>query len=77
MTTQDFYKLIDQVVEVEPGTVKGSEQLAEFKAWDSLAAVGFIAAVDETLGVIVPAKQLIAAKSVEDLRLLVAGNLAD
>ena len=76
MTKQDFYKLIDKIIEADPGTIQGQEQLADIPAWDSLAIVGFIACVDSELGLSVSARALIAAKTVEDLRLLVAEKVS-
>ena len=76
MTKQDFYKLIDKILEVDPGTTKGDEALADIPAWDSLAVVGFIACIDSEVGIVVPARQLIAAKTVDDLRALLGDKIS-
>lgn len=76
MTKKDFYRLIDEIIEADPGTIKGGEQLADLPAWDSLAVVGFIASMDKNLGASVSAAQLIEAKSVEDLLRLVVDRIS-
>jgi acyl carrier protein len=56
MNKKAFLNLIDELLELDEGTVAGDEELEE-RGWNSLAAVGFIAMADEQFGVIVaPAK---------------------
>lgn len=76
MTRTDFYLLIDNVLEAAPGTIKGTEALADLSAWDSLAFVGFIAALDKHLQASVSARLVMEAKTVEDLARLVADKLS-
>ena len=77
MTKSEFYKIIEDIAEVPPGTVKGNEQLSDWDGWDSLAIVAFIAAMDKHLNFAVPPKPLVQARSVPDLVALVAEHLTD
>ena len=56
MTRNNFYNLIDEIIEADPGTIKGGEQLSDLPAWDSLAVIGFIAEMAKHLGLILPVK---------------------
>ena len=76
MTHQEFYRLIDQLIEAEPGTIKGGEQLADLPAWDSLVIVGFIASMDKNLNATISITKLVEAKSVDDLVQLVASHVS-
>lgn len=67
MTKSDFILLIEKVVECSPGKVKPGMELATVPGWDSLAVVGFIAALDKQLGVRVQASALAECKTVDDL----------
>lgn len=67
MTKADFIRLIEKVVECAPGKVVPGMELAAVPGWDSLAVVGFIAALDRQLGLRVQASALAACKTVDDL----------
>jgi acyl carrier protein len=66
-----FYNALEDLLELDPGTVKGDESLVDLAGWDSMAMVGFIAMVDETYGIIVSANRLIQCKTAADLAKLV------
>jgi acyl carrier protein len=67
MTRSDFLNLLDELVEAKPGTVKGDEALKDLEGWDSLALVGFIAAVDQQFGLPLSASKLQSCATVSDL----------
>lgn len=74
MTSMDkkaFYGRLDDMLEVAPGTVQGSNQLADLESWDSLAVISFIALVDSQYQVSLPVKAIIACRTVDDLARLV------
>lgn len=75
MTRAEFYRLLDGITESAPGTIQGTESIDELEGWDSLAVVGFIAAIDKKLGTVVPARQLVEARTVQDLVALVKDRL--
>ena len=66
MQKTDFLILIDDLFELDKGTLKGPEFLESYP-WDSLAIVTFIALVDEHFGIIVDGGELEAAKTIDDL----------
>jgi acyl carrier protein len=67
MTINDFLLSLDQLLELEPGTVKGTESLDSLESWDSLAIISFMALVDEHFGVALQARQIAESKTVGDL----------
>lgn len=67
LNTTDFYRKLDEVLDLPPGTLKGGEALSGFDGWDSMAMLGFIALVDENYAVTIPAKRIPACRTVDDL----------
>lgn len=63
----DFLLLIDKLLAEPPGTVRGPEVLADLPVWDSLAAIGFVAMLDERLGITLPSGKMQACQTVADL----------
>ncbi len=49
MTQSEFFLLLDELLELSPGTLQGGESLEEY-GWSSVAAIGFLALADEYLG---------------------------
>ena len=58
---------MDELLELPPGTLKGSEALADLEQWNSMAVIGFIALADENNGARVPARQIASSSTVADL----------
>ena len=67
MNSADFLRELDEMLELDAGTLTGSEKLADVEGWDSLAVISFIALVDEKLGIVVEGEKLARAKTVADL----------
>ncbi len=67
MKKEDFLFLLDELIEVEPGTLTGKEILRDLESFDSLAVVGFIAMVDEKFDVILSPNQIPKCEKVDDL----------
>ena len=56
MKRSDFLLLLDELLELPQGTLKGGEVL-EDNGWSSIAVVGFIALADEQFGAaVLPAR---------------------
>lgn len=72
MDRKDFLLALDEMLELDEGTLTGDEELDSLDGWDSLAVISFIALVDEKLGIVVEGEKLAKAKTVADL-LAVAG----
>lgn len=67
MDRKEFLLALDEMLELDPGTLTGAEELESIDAWDSLAVISFIALVDERLGHVVEGEKLVKAKTVDDL----------
>ena len=76
MTKKDFFLLIDEMLENDPGTIRGDEVLAQLPKWDSLALIGFIALLDQHFATSVPAARILNCKTTADLADLVADKLS-
>lgn len=75
MTKAEFILLLDELMELPRGTLKGAEMLGSLSQWDSLASVGFIALVDRHLGMAADPGKIAAAETVDDLLALVKDKL--
>ncbi len=67
MTRQVFLTKLDSLLELDPGTLKGPEELTSIVTWDSLALMSFIALVHREFAVRLPGKQIATCKTVDDL----------
>ena len=67
MDRNDFILRLDDLLQLDPGTLKGSDRLDELEAWDSLAVMGFIALADEELGAAISPARLARCQTVDDL----------
>lgn len=77
MRKTQFFALLDELLELPSGTIKGSETLAALEKWDSLAVIGFIALLDQHFGITVPAARILECKSVADLAALAGDQIKD
>lgn len=76
MEKSAFLGLIEDLVEMDKGSLKGDESLSALAGWDSLAVVGFIALVDREFGMEVPAREVSAASTIGDLVALLGGRVS-
>ncbi|MBP2294489.1 acyl carrier protein [Azospirillum rugosum] len=67
MDRKEFLLALDEMLELDAGTLTGAEELLSLDNWDSLAVISFIALVDEKLGLVVEGEKLAKAKTVDDL----------
>lgn len=75
MTKREFLLHLDELLELEAGTIKGDELLASWPKWDSLAIIAFIALIDQHFGASVPAIKIMNCRTPNDLAMLVAERL--
>ena len=75
MTRQAFLAKLDALLELDPGTLRGPEELASLGGWDSLALMSFIALVHREFGVRLTGKQIAESKTVDDLLKLVGDKI--
>ena len=77
MTKMQFYSELENLLEMDAGTIKGDEALLDLPGWDSMALLSFIAMVDSKLSLILSAGKLATCKSVPDLVNVCEGKVAD
>jgi acyl carrier protein len=68
-----FYRNLEEILDLEPGTLKGGEALSDLESWDSVAALGFIGMAYEKYNVTIPAIHLPECKTVDNLSALITG----
>jgi len=67
MSRAEFLKSIDEILELPPETLQGSEELDEYPLWDSTAIISFMALADSNNGTRLSPKDLGACRTVDDL----------
>lgn len=77
MEAQVLLQAIEEVVDVDPGTLRGEELLDELPNWDSLAFLSFLAMADSRFGLKVAPETLRTARSVADLSAILAKGEED
>ena len=68
-----FLELVNELLELAPGTITGAEKLEDLEGWNSIAFVSFIAMVDEHYQHSVSPRDLRRCQTVSDLAALVPG----
>lgn len=76
MNKEEFLRLFEEVVEAEPGTLSGDEELLCLAGWDSIATVGFLAMVDEHFQMAVDAESISQCKTPNGLTRLLGNKVA-
>jgi acyl carrier protein len=77
MKRQEFIKLLESILEMDPGTITGTEAMADLDGWDSLAVVTFIAMVDENFGITLSPKKIADSQSIPDLVALLGDKIKE
>ena len=67
MDKATFLKELEILLEAEPGTLTGRENLDQIEGWNSLAIMSFLAFAAERLGVTVSPKGILACRTSEEL----------
>jgi len=67
MTRNEFLLQIDDILGLQPGTLRGDEKLEELENWDSTSLITFIALADSNAGVAVSPAQVVTCTTVADL----------
>jgi acyl carrier protein len=66
VTRPEFFALIDELLDLPAGTLKGPDVL-EDNGWSSVSALGLMALGDEQFGVLVPPAKLAQCRTADDL----------
>jgi acyl carrier protein len=67
MERSQFLLRMDELLDLEPGTLKGDEALDSLENWNSLAVIGFMAMANEDTGAVLSPKQISACSTVSEL----------
>lgn len=67
MTREEWLAQLERRLEVKPGSLRGSEELASFPAWDSLTLTDLSIFVERAHGVRLSVKRLSECVTVQDL----------
>jgi acyl carrier protein len=76
MTPSDFCRQLDELFEVDEGTIQPTDELQQIPGWSSLTFMGLIALVDEEYEVTLKPALVLKAASVADLASLIADGVA-
>ena len=71
MDRETFLPMLDEVLELMPGTLKGPEKLEDLDNWNSMAMVSFVALADEHFNYTVSPRQFVNCTTVNDLLALI------
>ena len=75
MTKSEFIEVLEQVWELDPGTIRGDEVIDDVGTWESIAVVEFIALIDENAGITLQPEKIAEAKTIQDLMNLLGDNI--
>ena len=76
MNKAAFLIAMDELLELDLGTLSGSEQLSSIGSWDSLAVLGFIALVDQKFGIVLSPASIGDANTINDLMVLLGDKIS-
>ena len=74
LNRQDFYHKMDNLLNVAPGSVQGSQELSSLQSWDSLTILEFIVLADSDYRSDVQASDIAGCKTVDELADLTFAN---
>lgn len=66
MSEKEKIELLEEMMDLDAGTLKADDTLADFEEWDSLTALTFISEMDERFGKKVTGEQIKAFVTVAD-----------
>jgi acyl carrier protein len=75
MEMKAFLLLLDGLLELEPGTLRGDETLISIEGWDSLVVISFMALVDEHFGINLQPRKIVECSTLADLAGLLGNRI--
>lgn len=66
MSEQERIQLLEEIMDLDPGTLHVSDTLADYEEWDSLTALTFISEMDERFGKKITGEEIKAFITAED-----------
>ena len=76
MGNKEFLLSLDELLELQPGTLKGPENLDSIDGWNSLAVISFMALVDELFGIVLQPRQMAGCSTITDLMALLGDRIS-
>ena len=70
MTNEKKLELLEDMLELDPGTLKPETVLEDLEEWDSVAVISFIALVDDEFDKVIKGVSVREQKTVGDLMAL-------
>ncbi len=70
MTKQEKISILEEIMDLEEGTLKITDRLDDYEEWDSIAALSLISIMDEKFHKTVTGKEIREFEKVEDVVLL-------
>ena len=64
---EQIIKMIEDILKLQPGSINRDTKIEDIEAWDSLAHVMIIGAIEEELKVLIPLDVAVELESVEQL----------
>jgi len=77
MRKPEFLKLLDNLMDLPAGSLRGEDSLEELEGWDSMAAMDFLALVDESFGCTLSPQRLAECRIVDDLVSAVGDRISE
>jgi acyl carrier protein len=71
MTHKEFLREMEEILGLNPGTLKGHEKLEDLENWDSTALVSLIAVAESRSNTEITLDQVVSCSTVADLLRLV------
>jgi acyl carrier protein len=67
ITQEQWLRLVERMLEMDPGKLRADDSLASIQQWDSLAVVQYLALIDRQFGVTVIYEQIASCGTFDDL----------
>lgn len=64
---KELLEQLEDILELDPGTIKESDTFRDFENWDSMANLSVIAMLDDSFGVHIASQDFKALITVDDL----------
>ena len=68
----DVKTMLSRALEMPDASLTGNEALADLRAWDSLAVLNLMAAIDARYGITLSPEKILACDTIRDLAMLVS-----
>jgi acyl carrier protein len=67
MTIKEKLSLLEDLLDMEKGTLKVEDELEQIEQWDSIAAISLIAMFDDIFGMLILSDEVKEFKTVNDI----------